>query len=61
MATDKLIIKELEKELRRLRINNLKYKLHMQVLVGSPNSRTAKRVLQEATGNIFDESIINLN
>ena len=44
MATNKEIIRELEKELRRLRINNLKLKMHMQVLINHPFGYASAKV-----------------
>lgn len=44
MATQKQTIRELEKELRRLRLNNLKLKMHMQVLVNHPFNFAASKI-----------------
>lgn len=44
MATNKEIIRELEKELRRLRLNNLKLKMHMQVLINHPSGYASAKI-----------------
>jgi len=48
------IIKELIAELRRIQRKNLKLKMHIQVLVGTPDCRTSKRIsfIESATGNL---------
>jgi hypothetical protein len=62
MATDKLVIKELEKELKRLRLNNLRIKLHMQVLVSNPASKTSDDIRTRYQGKgMFEESILHYN
>ena len=38
------VIKELAAELRRIKRDNLRMRLHMSVLVGSPNSKTAEEI-----------------
>jgi hypothetical protein len=51
-----------ERELKRLRMNNLKIKLHMEVLVHNPNCKTAseiRKTYNEAPD--FSESIIHFN
>jgi hypothetical protein len=51
-----------EKELRRLRLANLKLKLHMEVLVSNPKSKTAEEIKQRNQGKgMFAESILHYN
>jgi hypothetical protein len=51
-----------EKELKRLRLNNLKIKLHMEVLVHSPFSKTASEIRKTySKAPDFSESIIHFN
>lgn len=60
MATEKETIKALEKELKRLRLNNLRLKLHMNVLINTPCSKTAEKI-RVTEGKMFDDSIVQLN
>jgi hypothetical protein len=56
------LAKEYEKELKRLRMNNLKIKLHMEVLVHSPFSKTASEIRKTyCEVPDFSESIIHFN
>jgi hypothetical protein len=52
----------LEKELRRLRIKNLRLKLHMEVLLHHPLSAAAEKLSADYLVKAnMSESIINLN
>ena len=53
------IIKELIAELRRIQRKNHKLKTHMQVLVGTPQCRTAERIsfVESAMGNLKEAGI----
>jgi hypothetical protein len=57
--TDEQHIKELEAELRRIQRKNIRLKMHMEVLVSTPYSKTAERI-RYTSGKVFDDSIINL-
>jgi hypothetical protein len=59
-ANEKEIVKAYEKELKRLRLNNLRLKLHMNVLVNTPKCKTAEKI-RVSEGMMFNDSIINLN
>ena len=53
------LIKELAKEVARLKRKNLKLKMHIQVLVGTPDCRTSKRIsfVESAMGNLKEAGI----
>ena len=53
--------KEYERELRRLRIKNLKIKLDMEVLVSQPDSKAADIIRRKHQGHILNESILHYN
>jgi hypothetical protein len=54
--------REYEKELRRLRINNLRLRLHMEVLVKTPSCRIVQKIRTAyGTSADFSESILHLN
>ena len=55
------LIKGYENELRRLRLSNLKMKLHMQVLVKQPNSLAAEKICKQYVKADFGDSIIHFN
>lgn len=62
MTTDKDTIKVYEQELKRLRLNNLKLRIHMDILVCTPNCKMAENVRKEHNGAAdLSESIIHLN
>jgi hypothetical protein len=62
LKSEEELIKEYEKELKRLRMKNLKIKLHMEVLVHNPFSKTASEIrkIYSVTPD-FSESIIHFN
>jgi hypothetical protein len=47
MENPYIIIKELEKELRRIRRDNLKLKMHMQVLINHPLINASKKIREK--------------
>jgi hypothetical protein len=55
------LIKEYEKELKRLRRNNLRLKMHMNVLVHTPACDTARKIRKEYMPVNFSECTIYYN
>lgn len=56
------LIKELTRELRSLRRNNLKMKLHLSVLVGNPYCKTSENIKETYKSNaISGDSILHYN
>ena len=55
------LIKALKDEIRKLSRKNLKLRMHMQVLVGLPKSRTAARIRDTEKKEEFSETIYHLN
>jgi hypothetical protein len=61
MVTPEQEIKNLEKELKRQRLKNIRLKLHMEVLFRNPECNTAKRIRRENEIADFDNSTIHMN
>lgn len=62
MAPDKETILAYEKEIKRLRIENLKIKLHMEVLIKTPRCKTTQRIRNiYGVSADFSNSILHLN
>jgi len=62
MATDKDTIKVYEQELKRLRLNNLRLRIHMDVIVRTPRCMMAERLRKEYNITAgLSESILRLN
>lgn len=55
------LIREYEKELRGLRLSNLRLKLHMDIIVRTPASNTARKLRKEYVPADFSESTIYYN
>lgn len=56
------LIRELIKELRRLRLNNIKMKMHLQVIIGNPACKTSEDLKQKYKSSAaFSESILHYN
>lgn len=54
--------REYEKELMRLRIANLRIKLHMEILVSHPDINTSAELREKYRGDAtFKESILHYN
>jgi hypothetical protein len=62
LESQKQLIKELARELTRIKRNNLRLKTHMQVLVGTPRCKTAEKIRYAALLNAdLTVNAINLN
>lgn len=59
------LINELVKEVRRIKLKNIRINKHMKILAGVPRSKTADQIRSAASyagnGEILSESIIHLN
>jgi uncharacterized metal-binding protein YceD (DUF177 family) len=55
------LIKELVRELKEAKRSNLRIRLHMQVLVSNPSSRTAEDVRGKYQVAMQSESILHMN
>jgi hypothetical protein len=53
--------KDLTAELNRLRRNNLKLRLYMEILASTPRCKTAEKIRDTYGEKIFSESLIHLN
>ena len=54
-------LKNLNDELNRLRRNNLRLRLHMEVLTSTPECKKAEKIRETYGEKIFNESLIHLN
>lgn len=53
--------KGLYDELKRLRRNNLRLRLHMEILASTPECRTAEKIRETYGDKLFNNSIIHVN
>lgn len=53
--------KDLTDELNRLRRNNLRLRLHMEVLASTPECRTSEKIRETYGDRVFNDSIIHAN
>jgi hypothetical protein len=62
MTAEELIIKSLEKELRRERIKNLKLRMRMAILIQHPDGTASEKISKAFIAeNDFSNSILHLN
>jgi hypothetical protein len=62
LKEEEFLMREYTKELKRLRMANLRIKLHMEVLVSHPDIKTASELRERYRGDAtFKESILHYN
>jgi hypothetical protein len=56
-----IAFKNLYSEITRLRRNNLRMRLYMEILASTPRCKTAEKIRDTYGEEIFSESLIHLN